>query len=293
MNLIRLILAASDLSAPARHAAMRAAMLAADCGARLELLHVVELSALDRLRSFIGADSEAVQERLLAAARDELGRLAAEVGEPNRISPGVHLARGRVLTEIDAQAERLDASLLVLGARGAGFMQHALLGTTAERLLRITRRPILAVKQVAHAPYRHVLVALDFSEGAARALRFACALAPRARLTLLHVFEVPFEAKLQFAGVTEDAIQRYRETARQQAAERLAEFAVTHGAGHHAETVLAHGDAAPRIVERIEESDADLVVLGKHGTSVTEELLLGSVTKHVLAEAGCDVLVVR
>ena len=41
-----------------------------------------------------------------------------------------------------------------------------------------------------------------------------------------------------------------------------------------------------------QEYDADLIVVGKHGTHITEELLLGSVTKHVLAEAQGDVLVV-
>jgi nucleotide-binding universal stress UspA family protein len=34
------------------------------------------------------------------------------------------------------------------------------------------------------------------------------------------------------------------------------------------------------------------VVLGKHGASMTEELLLGSVTKHVLSQARADVLIV-
>jgi nucleotide-binding universal stress UspA family protein len=46
-----------------------------------------------------------------------------------------------------------------------------------------------------------------------------------------------------------------------------------------------------RIVEAELAQDCDLVVLGKHGQSATEELLLGSVTKHVLAEGSADVLV--
>ncbi|HYN59971.1 MAG TPA: universal stress protein, partial [Rubrivivax sp.] len=45
------------------------------------------------------------------------------------------------------------------------------------------------------------------------------------------------------------------------------------------------------IVEAEQAQDCDLVVLGKHGQSPTEELLLGSVSKHVLAEGSADVLV--
>lgn len=37
--------------------------------------------------------------------------------------------------------------------------------------------------------------------------------------------------------------------------------------------------------------DADLIVMGKHGRSALEELLLGSVTEHVLAYSGCDVFI--
>jgi nucleotide-binding universal stress UspA family protein len=43
MTTLRTVLAATDLSAPSRHAVTRAAMLARDCGARLELLHVIVL----------------------------------------------------------------------------------------------------------------------------------------------------------------------------------------------------------------------------------------------------------
>ena len=46
-----------------------------------------------------------------------------------------------------------------------------------------------------------------------------------------------------------------------------------------------------RVLEQEEELGTDLIVLGKHGAGMTEELLLGSVTKHVLARSTADVLV--
>jgi HemY protein len=46
---------------------------------------------------------------------------------------------------------------------------------------------------------------------------------------------------------------------------------------------FVHGAATLRIIEHEQTMDADLVVMGKHGQSVMDELLLGSVTKHVLA----------
>jgi nucleotide-binding universal stress UspA family protein len=46
------------------------------------------------------------------------------------------------------------------------------------------------------------------------------------------------------------------------------------------------------IQEQIEALHSDLVVIGKHGKSGLEDLLLGSVTKEVMQYAGCDVLMV-
>jgi nucleotide-binding universal stress UspA family protein len=57
------------------------------------------------------------------------------------------------------------------------------------------------------------------------------------------------------------------------------------------EPQVAEGDASMRIVEAEHAQHCHLVVLGKHGQSATEELLLGSVSKHVLAEGSTDVLV--
>jgi nucleotide-binding universal stress UspA family protein len=54
---------------------------------------------------------------------------------------------------------------------------------------------------------------------------------------------------------------------------------------------VLHGDASRHIVEQEQEQDCDPIVIGKHGRNALEELLLGSVIKHVLAESTCDVMV--
>ena len=53
-----------------------------------------------------------------------------------------------------------------------------------------------------------------------------------------------------------------------------------------------HGDAPRLILEQEQEQDCDLIVVGKRGLHIVEELLLGSTTKHVLMEAQSDVLIV-
>ncbi len=171
-------------------------------------------------------------------------------------------------------------------------MRHWLLGATAERLLRKTQRPILVVKQAPHDAYRSVLVAVDFSPWSLGAVRLALAVAPRARLALLHASEMPFEGKMRVAGVDDAIIRRHREAARHDALGRLQQLASQAGLTSDRWRPLAlHGNTATLILEQEEEVGADLIVVGKQGGSAAEELLLGSVTKHVLARSRCDVLV--
>lgn len=62
--------------------------------------------------------------------------------------------------------------------------------------------------------------------------------------------------------------------------------------GRHPAGRIEHG-YAPGVIARVQqELDADLVAIGKHGQSVLEDLLLGSVALRTLATAPCDVLVV-
>lgn len=291
MTALACILAATDLSAPSRQAAERAARLAHECGALLHLLHVLPGGTLQELRQWLGSGHD-VEEQLRQDAGQRLHELAARLQARRHVQVQPATGVGAVVEEIDRQAGLLDAQLLVLGARGAGYLRRILLGTTAERLLRRTTRPVLVVRQTPHEPYRQVLVALDFSPWSLPSLALARLVAPHAHLVLLTAFDVPFEEKLRFAGVEAATIEHFRQQARLSAHSRLDALAHDGGLKRSQWTAcVVEGDAWLRIVEQAQEQDCDLVVLGKHGHSAVEELMLGGVTQRLLAEGGTDLLV--
>jgi nucleotide-binding universal stress UspA family protein len=292
MNPIRTVVAPTDLSALARHAVVRASLLAAELGARLSLQHVVNAGALDTLRHLLDADAAGLHDKLLAEVRGEVEVLAAEMHRRHGVTPELHLAVGGVLGEIVGHAEAIDADLLVMGARGAGFMRELLIGSTTERVLRKSVRPMLVVKQIAHEPYRRVLVPVDFSARALEALEFARRVAPQAEFVLLHAFEVPFEGKLRYAGVEENALSSLRVNARREAGAQMNELVARAGLDENrVRRIVVHGEATTQILEQEQEQDCDLIVIGKRGHGLLGEMLLGSVTKHVLARSTADVLV--
>ena len=56
--------------------------------------------------------------------------------------------------------------------------------------------------------------------------------------------------------------------------------------------VLVHGEASVHILDQEQLQGCELIAIGKRGQGPLEELLLGSVTKHILARAHCDVLAI-
>mgnify|MGYP003381840188 FL=1 len=293
MKLLSRILAATDLSAPARHAVERAFHLAASANCELYILNAIELDSLDSLRELLGGDVLAVKAALKCDAHDRLDQLTGNAAINRGVVPHTCVADGNPFATIAAEAEVLDADLVILGARGESFLRHTLLGSTAARLLRkSSRQPVLVVKQPPHEAYRSVLIAVDFSPVSLSAIRMAKQVAPGADLVLLHAFELPYEGKLTFAGVDEQLIRQYVTAGSESRRKRLHDLAVAAGLTTSEYSArIVHGDPAQQIIAMEQEVNADLIVVGKHGSHIAEELLIGSVTKHVLAESQCDLLV--
>ena len=289
----RTVLAATDFSAPARHALERAAQLTqTHPDARLTLAHVVSAGALEKLRRLLPGDAGRVEAELLVQAGRNLAELAASLASRYDRHIDTELLQGSALTALVDLAAARDADLLVMGARGTHFMREMLLGSTTERVLSKSRRPLLAVKQRPQTPYRRILAPVDFSVHAAVAVNTAHAWLPDADIVLLHAFEVELESTFRLAGMGDDRIHEYRIQAREAAmAEMDAFIATLQVPANRLTRQFVHGAATLRIIEHEQTVDADLIVMGKHGQSMMEELLLGSVTKHVLAHSASDVLI--
>lgn len=293
MSEIRHILAATDLSSNSLNAVDRGFLLAAATGARYTVLHALGLEALAPLRAVLGERAGDVSAHLRTSARLELEQAVAESTAAQGVQPTLHVDEGLVSDVVTRFAHEQGVDLVVLGAHGHGFLQRMLLGSTASRLLRKSRCPVLVVKQEPRHGYRRVLVPLDFSAASRLSIRLARQLAPGADLLLLHVFEVPFEGKMQYAGVDEELLLQYRDEMRERCTRQLHELAAAEGLQAEDYTALVrYGDPVREVIVHEERDRCDLIVLGKHGIHVTEDLLLGSVTQRVLAESQGDVLVV-
>jgi nucleotide-binding universal stress UspA family protein len=146
---------------------------------------------------------------------------------------------------------------------------------------------------------KNILVALDGSEPAGRALELAADLAARygATLHLVHVIPRPtvvseelrefartervdLPVAVEMSGLGQSIIATGRATA---AGKKV----------HSVKTEVLSGDAAERLLEYAREQAVDLIALGRRGVGQIRGLLMGSVSWKVNSLAECPVLTVR
>jgi universal stress protein A len=142
---------------------------------------------------------------------------------------------------------------------------------------------------------QHILVPVDFSEHSEQALEYAMSLAPslRARLTLLHVIQVPILAAGPHMGAGM-ALASYLEQIESDMSHTLEACAKrVRAAGLTCETVIVHGVPFQQIIDLAADRDVDLIVMSTYGRTGLPHMLLGSVAEKVVRLAPCPVLVTR
>ncbi len=136
-----------------------------------------------------------------------------------------------------------------------------------------------------------ILLATDFSTPAQRAYAYAARLASAldARVVILNVLEGPPGLDREFPVNT-----LYLERLQNESKLELGRLVrVAEEAGLRPEPMQEYGVPAVRISEIAGKTGAILVVLGTHGRTGWDRLLLGSTAEQVVREAPCPVLTVR
>ena len=137
--------------------------------------------------------------------------------------------------------------------------------------------------------FNTVLVALDGSEYSERSLAIASELAKLAKSHLFFITVVTAykDAHLPDVPKLEEQIQRRAEA-------YLAPFLkAARAGGLETDGHIGYGEPAQQIVERAEETGAELIVMSTHGIGAAGFHALGSVAMKVLETAPCPVLMVR
>jgi nucleotide-binding universal stress UspA family protein len=263
------ILIATDGSGFSIGAVRVAVAMAGKCGARLLALSVVvsnpEYDALTP--EFMKAAEETAQSHL-KGIREKAGTIECELLVVHGASP---------YQEIVDAAERHRADIIVVGSHGRTGLMRAMMGSVAARVIGHAPCDVLVVPAATVMWGKGILLASDGSRYGDAAAVTAGRLARLCGLPLTVLCVT--ESAVAGGDVARETVHRI-ETAL--AAE-----------GMSVRTLVREGRPDRAIVQAARDTGADLIVMGSHGHTGLERLLMGSVAERVIGHAECPVLVVK
>ncbi len=280
-----------------------AVTIARASGARVLLLTVLESEPMRAL--VVGGDERQraqIEEAWRSPAEGYLAAVAARLGA-RHVRAEYKAVIGDPVDQILAEAEEERATMIVMATHGRSGLQRLLLGSVADKVMRMSSRPVLLIRPREEATVpsdepatiRRIAVPLDGSQLAEAALPVAIDLARmlHARLFLIRVeplaqsLIVPFDLS---GSVPDFATLDERIAAA--AEEYLGTVRARLPVGIKAETLVVRGSPAPTLLEVLERDRVDLVVMSTHGWGGLRRFVLGSVTERVV-RAGVPTVVVR
>ena len=298
---LKRILVPVDFSKDALRVLDYAILVAKQFGAEVHPVHVrpqTEAKAIERAGRAMGNYRNHISFLL-----DRLVDLERQRGL--KFSPDhCHIRAGRPFAEICELARGIDADLIILGSRGYSGLKRVLLGSTAERVIRLAPCPVLVPRGKRykamigltgkpHLKLRNILVPTDFSDCSSAAVGYAVFLAQKfkAKLKLIYSMEanVDFLAQSSMSRVLANLGEADRLTAQNQ----MKDFTRLHiPSDVPYETEILTGYPVDQICAQSRRPRLDLLILSTHGRSGFQHAMMGSVAEQVARYADCPVLTV-
>jgi nucleotide-binding universal stress UspA family protein len=296
---IRKILVPVDFSSHSRRALDEAILFGKTFAAELHLLHCYRF--LPDALALYGVEKPQSFEHDMRDAAGKRMEEWCEIARAHGLTVHSHMVANLPSKETIELAERIGAGLIAIGTRGLTGLKHVVLGSVAERVVRLAPCPVLTVTGRDGAPaaggaprvIARILVPVDFSEHAQRALDEAIELAQKfgAELHLLHCYQIHPALVSPYGIAVPETFENEIRTA---AVQRLSEWRAKAAArGISVREHLSAHSPSEENAAMAEQLGIDLIVMGTRGLTGFQQVLLGSVAERTIRYAPCPVLTVK
>jgi nucleotide-binding universal stress UspA family protein len=283
------LLLATDGSEFSEGAIREAIRLAKQCSSKLSVISVIETNP----------EYETIAPQLLEKAerstREHLESIKARAEKE-----GVAVTTGILEGEdsynyIATEAAKSKTSMIIMGRRGRTGLKRLAMGSTTARVIGHAPCNVLVVPRAAQVEFKDLVVATDGSKYSAAAASEAIGIAKRNNSKLTVISVVPAElatpTDIEIAMSDRELIAEKEMHVAEANAKTVKEAAQKEGV--NVQAFVMTGKPADAIIETAKEKHADLIVLGSHGRTGLEKLLMGSVAERVIVLSPCAVLVVK
>ncbi len=269
---------------------------------RLNLVHVHQIVAPTlspaAVPFFDPAVDMALRDQEAAYLKGVAGRIAAAWDGP--ISPAV--LNSPVAEALCQHAHEIHAELIVMSTHGRGGVARAWMGSVADRVIRQSKIPTLAIRPTAEPPdftheptLDHILIPLDGSALAEHVIAMLDPIVGGApiRYDLVRVVE-PVTHGFMFDGIEPVIDVDTQDAAWQHATDYLEGIAAAlRQRGHVVMTYVPIGHPASAILERASDGAVSLIAMTTHGRGGVARMVMGSVADKVLRGAATPLLIYR
>ncbi len=259
----------------------------------VDLLHVVSpVLYAPYLESFM---ISTVDMKLLAEMQERQKEKAKEklMGLVEFLNP----IKSNILVEIGEAAEVIlekekSYDLIFMGSHKKGLIQRILIGSTTEKVVKYSHKPIFLLKGKEPEGIKKVLIAYDFSEHAKRAMEFGLNLVKpfNPQIFILNVeetIEIPFVVEIK------DVLsEKYKEEKLKHLKEVEAKLKKE---GFWAEAIMIEGTSPAEGIRKFlqENPHVDLIILGSRGLSGLKRVLIGSTSSELVRSLEIPMLIHR
>ena len=288
VNTERLLLA-TDGSEFSEGAIREAIQLARRCGSKLTAIQVIETNpefeatapaVLEKREREVRSHLATVQER----ARKE--GVACEIA--------VHEGEDSYKYIVD-EAVAQKSTMIVMGRRGRKGFRRLVLGSTTAWTIGHSPCSVMVVPRAADVEFKSIVVATDGSRWSSAAASEAIGIAKRNNAKLTAVAVVPAElampTDIDFATIAREKLADQEMQNAEKNAKAVKEAAQKEGV--NAQAFVMSGKPADAVMEIAKDQQADLVIVGSHGRTGLDRLLMGSVAERVILLSACAVLVAK
>ena len=288
------ILVAIDYSRSSKMALKEASRISKSKGLELFCLHVLDEEVVELFKKNNEFDKSGVMD----FAKRKLDTYITQAIEDSNEVPS-QISIGNPFVEILKKIKTLNPSLLVMGANGHSHRYCHRAGALASRCVRKAPVDVMLIRRRHDGAFKSIVACVDFSENSIAASLRAAELAEQdgAKLHLLHVYQpnlycepthgfaMPDSVASSYQFIEED-LEKYLDKITENLTEKHPNIEIT-------SSLKCYMAANHGIQEQLDESGADLVVLGTRGRTGFKILLLGTTAERLIHDSPCSVYTVK
>jgi len=267
------ILVPTDFSDLANQALDLAAVIAEQEDAEILLINVIEYPASPTfnvmgMNAINNVDNIYIVE-IIDRMKDQLEKTKKDLKYQNvRIQTDVKI--GSAFRNITEDIVRHDVDLVIMGTKGSGGLEGALIGSNAEKVVRLSQCPVLIIKDaVAPEKIKEIVFATNLTED------------QEDLIVELKKLQKLFGARLHIVKInTPNHFEPERDIRA-----KLNNFVVKYAIEDYTLNVYSHIHEEDGIIYFAEDIHADLIALGTHGRTGIMHLLSGSIAEDVVNHA--------